>query len=161
MTLYEIESQIIACLDLETGEITDAERLDALQMEREAKLENIALYIKNLAAEADAIKLEEKNLAERRKAKESRADGLRQYLTDALGGAKFESARVKVSFRKSASVEVQDADALLAFLENGGFSGCIEYLPPKIKLKPVGDLIKAGQALPGVAIIEKQNIQIR
>ena len=40
--LYEINQDILDCVDLETGEILDTEKLDALQMEREAKLEGVA-----------------------------------------------------------------------------------------------------------------------
>ena len=39
-TLYEIEQAIMDCVDLETGEIIDIEKLDQLQMDREVKIEN-------------------------------------------------------------------------------------------------------------------------
>ena len=51
-SLYEIEEQILNCVDLETGEIIDEEALANLSMERDTKVENIALWIKNLLAEA-------------------------------------------------------------------------------------------------------------
>ena len=44
MTIFEIDEAILECVDLETGEIIDAERLDALQMERDKKIENVALW---------------------------------------------------------------------------------------------------------------------
>ena len=34
MTIYEIDQAIMRCVDLETGEIIDTEKLDKLQMER-------------------------------------------------------------------------------------------------------------------------------
>ena len=44
-------------IDQETGElISVSQALDALRMEREAKLENVACWVKNLSAEADAIR---------------------------------------------------------------------------------------------------------
>ena len=43
MNLYEIEKEIMSCVDMETGEIIDCEKLDALTMERYQKIENIAL----------------------------------------------------------------------------------------------------------------------
>ena len=52
--LYDIDQDILDCVDLETGEILDTEKLDALQMEREAKLEGVALWVKDLRAEAEA-----------------------------------------------------------------------------------------------------------
>jgi len=161
MTLYEIDRQILECLDLETGEITDAERLDALQIDRTTKLENTALYIKNLLAEAEAIKAEEKNLAERRKAKENKAESLKKYIAAALSGGKFETAKVNISFRKSEAVEIQNPAELIFYLENMGFDDCINYKAPEIKLTGVKKLIKEGRELPGAAVVEKQNIQIK
>ena len=40
MKLYEIDAAILGCIDQETGEVIDPEQLDALQIERETKLEN-------------------------------------------------------------------------------------------------------------------------
>lgn len=37
MTLYEIDARIGECIDVETGEILDYEKLDGLQMERETE----------------------------------------------------------------------------------------------------------------------------
>ena len=68
--LYEIDNDILNCVDEETGEILDFEKLNSLQMERDKKIEGVALYIKQLNAEAALIREEEKALAERRKRKE-------------------------------------------------------------------------------------------
>ena len=46
-SLYQIEEAIMDCVDMETGEIIEIERLDQLQMEREVKIENIELIMKN------------------------------------------------------------------------------------------------------------------
>ena len=70
MKLYEIDRSIQEILDnmsvdAETGEVTlDEEGLAALQLAREQKLEGVALCIKNLSAEAEAIRNEEKALAD-------------------------------------------------------------------------------------------------
>ena len=64
--LYEINQDILDCVDMETGEILDVEALNALQMEREAKLEGVALWVKDLKAEAAAVKDEADKLNARR-----------------------------------------------------------------------------------------------
>ena len=46
MKLYEIDEAIMACIDAETGEIIDADKLDKLTMERDAKIENVKISIK-------------------------------------------------------------------------------------------------------------------
>lgn len=50
MTLYEINEAIMACVDVETGEIIDLDRLNALEMERDRKISNVACWIKDLKA---------------------------------------------------------------------------------------------------------------
>ena len=153
MNLYDIDIAIMNCIDEETGEIIDETMLDALEMERETKIENIACWIKNLNAEADAIKNEETNLKNRRKSAEKRADSLKRYLGGYLAGSKFQSPKVKVSFRRSEVVDIQD-DALIPeqYLEI-----VTETKPKKTELKKA---LKAGEVFEGVRLVEKQNIQI-
>lgn len=60
MKLYEIDEEILACVDSESGEILDVERFAALQMERDTKIENVALWIKNLKSDLVALEAERK-----------------------------------------------------------------------------------------------------
>ena len=106
MTIYEIDQAIMECVDLETGEIIDTEQLDKLQMERDTKLENVACWIKELKAEAEAIKAEKQILANRQKVAENKAESLKKYLAYALDGKKFSTAKCAVSFRNTESVEI-------------------------------------------------------
>lgn len=163
-SLYEINSEILACLeavDVETGELLEWERLEELQVEKEQKLEGVALYIKDLLGDADKIKAEEKALAERRKAKEAKADRLKEYLTNALDGQKLETPRVRLSFRASTGVEINDELALLTWLEKNHQDQCIKYKMPEISKSEVGKLLKAGQEMPGAALVERSNLQMR
>lgn len=130
MTLYEIDEEIqelLSEVDPETGElITDYAALDALLMEREAKIENIVLFIKNLSSDVRELKAEEAALAERRKKAEKKAERLREYVSHALGGERFQTPRCCVSFRKSTALELgegftewakEHADTLLRYKE--------------------------------------------
>lgn len=126
MSIYDIDDSILSLVDMETGEIEDEKRFDELQMERRQKVENIGCYYKNLMAEAKAMKDEETTLAQRRKAVETKAERIKNLLAYALRGEKFESPRVRCSYRKSKSVQVDDsfvawaqehADDLLTFKE--------------------------------------------
>ena len=68
----ELQDLWEAALDPETGEL-DEEKLaafEALGMERDAKIENIACWIKNLKSDAEALKTEAKNMTDRAKAAE-------------------------------------------------------------------------------------------
>ena len=77
MTLYEIDQAIQGLVDPETGELMDYEAFAALQMDRDAKIENMALWYKDLMADAKAIKEEADTLNERRKALENKAERLK------------------------------------------------------------------------------------
>lgn len=97
MTLYEIDDAILRCIhlpdmaddelvDTETGEIFDTEYLEGLKMDREKKIRNILCWIKNLNAEAEALKAEEKKLAARRKINENKANNLKTWMQGYLNG---------------------------------------------------------------------------
>lgn len=64
-TLYEIDAAILECVDAETGEIIDPDALTALTMQREQKIENVALYYKNLLSDAAQYKAEKDVFAEK------------------------------------------------------------------------------------------------
>lgn len=72
MKLYEILEKLENCitidegaLDTATGEIIDFDALDALELERDTKIENIACWIKNLTSDAEQLKSEKQNLEKR------------------------------------------------------------------------------------------------
>ena len=108
MKIWEINQALEALLeqvDPETGELTcDLDALEALTIERDEKLEGLALYCKNLTAEAEAIRNEEKALAERRKALENKAARAKTFLEEQLAGEKFQTAKVAVNYRSSKAV---------------------------------------------------------
>lgn len=160
MTLYEINAELLALLeqvDEETGELTcDLDALEALNLEREKKLEGLALYIKNLAAEATAIKAEAKALTERQKAAEYKAARARQYLADQLRGEKFKTPRVAVTWRKSVATEISEGVTWESFDER-----FLKYKDPEISLTAIREAIVAGETVPGAALVERQNIQIK
>lgn len=111
MKLYEIDEAIERgfIFDEETGEVIDTdEAMDALKMEREEKVEQLLLFYKNLNAEAEMIKTEEKMFTARRRAAEKRAEGIKNYVLGILHGEKFKTARVQVTGRKSQRVEITD-----------------------------------------------------
>lgn len=153
MNLYQIDEEIMKCVDMETGEIVDVTMLDKLQMDRDVKIENIACWIKNLTADAEALKAEKQVFAERQKAAENKAESLKKYLANYLAGQKFSTSRVAISFRKTSSVNVTDMtlipDEYLRF---------VDPTPDKTAIK---NAIKAGENIAGVEIVVKQSISIK
>lgn len=155
MTLYEIDEAIRNCMmvDPETGEVAiDEDRLAELQMERGEKLENIALWIKDLSANAKAIRDEENSLAERRKAMEAKAERLTEWLRTALAGEKFETAKCRISYRKTKSVKITDQ-----FLVPVEYCA-ITTVPNKAAVKQA---LMDGVKVPGAEIEEKLSMSIK
>ena len=152
--LYEIDQAILDCIDQETGEIIDRARLDALQMERASKIEGVACWIKNLAADAAAYKAEKEAFAEREKAALKKAEGLKAWLADALGGQKFSTWRCAVAFRRSEAVEITDEAALPREMKTEKRT----YTPNKTAIKAA---IKAGEYVPGACLVDKLNASVK
>ena len=152
MNLYEINEAIRSCVDQETGEIIVPEMLDALEMEKSDKVENIALWIKDLNAEAAAIKAEKDNLARRQKSCENKAASLKQYLTQSLGGQKFKTARVVISWRKSSAVEIMDESKIPAEFHI--------HQPDKIDKSGLKNALKSGE-VDGAKLVEHNNMIIK
>lgn len=162
MNLYEIDANLQAAfekaIDPETGEILDEEMakdFEQLAMDRDEKIENICLYIKNLKADAAALKAEKDAFAARQKSVEKKVDSLMNYLSGFLNGEKYKAAdgRAVVSWRKSQSVEVKDVTKVP-----------IEYLtmadpaPNKMEIKAA---IKRGETVPGAELVEKYSMSIK
>jgi DNA repair exonuclease SbcCD ATPase subunit len=161
--LYEINADLEALLgqvDEETGEIMfDPEALDALLMEREQKLEGVALAIKNITAEAVAIKTEEDALKERRQRLEKKKDGLLKYLQTALEGEKFETARVAVSYRKSQKTEITDADTFMEWASQ--HDEYLTFKAPEPNKTAIKAAIKDGAEIPGAALVDSVSMTIK
>ena len=158
MTIYEINEQILNCIDLETGEIIDIDRLNDLQLERDTKIENVACWIKELKAEAEAIKAEKLALAERQKVAENKAESLKKWLAYALNGEKFKTAKCSVSFRKTESVEVTDEGLSNLMKEHDEL---LTYKAPEPNKKAIKDALKDGLSVQGVRLECNTSVIIR
>ena len=153
--LYEIDLDIQKAIedgiDQETGEILDdklSETLDALDKERDDKIEAVGLYRKDILAEADAVKAEADKLTERYKALIKKADSLKGYISKALDGKKFSTPRLSVSYRKSQSTEITDICLIPR--------DYLKFPDPEPKKDAIKKALKAGKDIPGATL--KENV---
>ena len=159
MTIYEIDNNIMNCIDMETGEVVDTDKLNELQMERDAKIENVALWIKELKAETEAIKNEKQALAERQRVAENKAESLKNWLAYALNGEKFKTAKCSISYRNSESVEVTE-EGLEALMRD--HEDLLTYKTPEPNKKAIKDAIKNdGLTVAGVQLVQKTSTIIK
>ena len=162
--LYEINEDIERCIqngiDEDTGEFTAFDELSALQMERDAKLEGVALYIKDARAEATAIKAEVDALKKRMEKLIRKADGAEEWLAVNLDGQKFSTPRVECTFRKSEAVEFDDD-----FLNWAVMKPDLNIVDVQTKIIPkkaeIKKLLKADVELEHCQLVKRQNISIK
>lgn len=154
MRLYEIEQAIMDCIDEETGEIIDLERLNQLMMDKQKKIEGVALWVKNLEADEAAFKKEKEVFEERQKAAAKKKERLMMWLTGVLNGQKFSTNKVAISFKKSTQVVMTD-DAVIP----------LEFRKEKVEVTPdkngIKKALKDGAIIPGFSLKENTNISIK
>lgn len=158
--LFEINKAIMdawdACVDPDTGEINESKyaEMEALQVEFDAKIENLACWAKNLTSDAVQLKAEAAALTDRAKAAEKKADSLKRYIAAALHGTKFETPRCVIGWRKSTAVQIAPDADLPA-----------EYLRTKTTVEPDKTAIKAalvaGTAIDGCSLETRNNMTLK
>ena len=177
-SLYDIDQQLQILeeymIDPETGEMLDEnefnKKFDEIQMALNEKIESTMLFYKSLTSESDAIKAEEKNLAQRRKVKEVLAERLKKridnYITHqftdddgnvdivSLNKYKFETSRLKLSYRKSESVDVPDATLVPQQYQKVK----TEITADKTAIKKA---IKSGENIQGATLVTQLNMQVK
>ena len=161
MNLYEINAALMQAyddaVDQETGEIIENEAykaIDGLQMALEEKTENVLLWIKNLQADAEALKKEKMAFADRQARAEAKIESLKKYVGKVLDGQKFQTARVSASWRKSEAVEY--AGNVFALPED-----YIKYSDPTVDKTALKKALKNGEEIEGARLVIRQNLQIK
>lgn len=178
-SLYEIDERLKMLeeymVDIDTGEMIESEDefnklFDEIQMDLNTKIEQTLCFHKNLLADVEAFKAEEKNIAKRRKVKENLAERLKaridKYITQqytnedgvvdmkGLNKYKFETPKVKVSYRKSDKVEITNQDEIPK-----------EFIKVVTEEKPmlneIKKSIKDGNVINGAILVEGLNMQIK
>ena len=169
-TLYEISDRYRGFMELvDSGEIEDmqaiTDTLEAIQMEFDQKVDNIACLFKSLSAEADMIEAEAKRQLERAKYKRNVCDRLKAYVAgcmQSIGQEKFENERNKVSFSNSKSLDITDEEALYASLAADDRLDLVRIVTErKFDKTAIKKAISGGAAFDGAVVQEHKNLQIK
>lgn len=163
-SLYEMDKAYLEALnnamtiDEETGEVlVDYAQLDALEGEYEAKIDNIVCFIKDQEALSLAIKKEADALSKRKKATDKKIEYLKRYVGESLkirGLNKYETARNKLTFRKSEVVNVVEE----SLIDDCYFN---EVTTKKIDKEALKKALKDGAEIVGVELLTKYNLQVK
>lgn len=164
LALYEIADEYLAAAEalsnLDLDDQTIADTLEGLAGAVEVKSTNVALFVRNLEASADAIKAAEEKMAARRRAIENRANSLREYLKIQMlrtGIVKVECPYFKISIRDNPAAVVIDATNLIpdAYLHQP------EPPPAAPDKKAIGQALKDGKDVPGAHLERGQRVEIK
>lgn len=158
MYLYDLTDQYLKLLDaIDAGKIPDEaieDTLAGIEGEIDEKIDSLACIVKELNAEASAIREEEKTLAERRKAKENKAERLKDYIRqsmEASGKQKVETARNRVRIGKP-SVRVC-VTSLPLLKSNPNFWKPYDYRESNLDKAGIKSLLLEGNQIPGAELV--------
>ena len=161
MKLYEIDLAMEALVDPETGEVADFEAFEALAMERETKIDNLALWIKDLEAEQAALDAEARKLTERRDTARRKRDRLKDYLQRILQGEKRKTSRYVVSYRHTKAVELTDEAAACSWLADHGYTDGYINVKTSVSKTAVKALLEKGDQITGAELVERESMTVK
>ena len=160
--LYDIDPVILDCVDMETGEILDSGKLTALQMERDRKLEGVALWIKDLNYESAMIKEEADKLTARKRALDNKIAGLKMWLLIALDGEKLKTPRCNVYQTHNQKLAVEDEQKLISFLQTlEDPERFLKFPEPELRKDEIKKALKEDYEIPGASLETTESVVIR
>jgi hypothetical protein len=164
MALYQIADQYLQDMQMlqerDLDDQTFADTLESLSGDLEVKAMNVAMFIRNLEANADAIKAAEKQMADRRKAIENKAERIKEYLLQNMvrtGITKIECPFFKITVRDNPESLVIESDKNIP-LEYYKQPPLPEMVLDKMQLKK--DL-QMGVVVDGCKLESKKRVEIK
>ncbi len=162
LSLYNIQTEYIQLAEqlIENGGELTPELTEALainQANLETKSRNYGLVIKQWNAEADIIDAEIERLTTLKKQRLKAVERLENNISQAMqvyNVEKIETPILKISFRKSESVEINN----MAQIDSKFLNEKVTVTPDK---KAIKDAIKSGETVEGATLVINQNIQIK
>jgi hypothetical protein len=159
-SLYHISKEALDLAEmLEVGELTPEleQRLTINQNELQEKAINYGYVIKDADGNITAIDNEIERLNALKKSEERKRNILKERISSAMqfyGIEKVETSTLKLSFRRSESVEIVSVEQLPD-----------DYMIKKVTVSPdkskIKEDIKKGKEVPGAVINENLNLQIK
>ncbi|PGS62679.1 ATPase [Bacillus cereus] len=160
MKLYELTSNFNQLQQMIEDGVDPEAVKDTLQAIEEAfdeKIQGAALLVRNIDAQAEAIKVEEKRLADRRKAFENNVRGIKDYLYQqmvAVGKRRMKGTLATVGIQKNPTSLDIASDAVIP----------PEFMipqEPKVDKKALLAAIKDGMQWDGITLKQGESVRIR
>jgi hypothetical protein len=155
---YQAATEKLADLDLPEEVVRDT--LESLAFPLEQKAANVAMFVRNLEATAEAIKVAESEMAARRRAIENRVASLRHYLhinMQACGITKIDNPHLRLVLRSNPPAVVIDSERLIP----AEFMRQPEPPPPAPDKGRIAKALKSGLEVPGAHLQNSTRLEIR
>ena len=151
---------------VEAGEIPEEavwDTMDAINGPIEDKIDNATCVYKQQMYEVAMIEAEIAILQERLKPKKNAANSLKEYIyvsMRSVGMDKLETARNKLSFRKSEKVMIDDADQFVQWAQEYN-PELLTFKNPEPNKTEIKRILKSGQPIDGCRVEQCMNLQIK
>lgn len=169
MTLYDIDQSLAALMeavDPETGEwVADPVAWEELNLERDKKIENTALVIKNIDIELQnykaVIEKQKEFWAHRMNSLRCKKEWLEGELKRSLNGERFETPLCTVRFVKNnPKLNVVDEAAVMAWAREYA-PDCLSYKPATLKVNDLKEKLKRGAEIPGAELVRETRMEVK
>jgi len=154
---YRADAARLQDIDLPAEVVTDT--LDAMSGELEVKAQSVVMYARNLQATAAAIKEAEEQMAKRRKAIESRAKHLLEYVQGCMETAEVQRIECP-HFRLAIQSKPPSVDVYEPGLLPMEYMRTPEAPPPAPDKAAIAAAIKAGKEVPGARLVQGTRLAI-
>lgn len=128
------------------------------------KAEQIAIFIKNLKADAEKIEAEEKTLKARKESKNRQIDSLKNLLKgcmEKVGKFKIDMPKAKISIRNNPeSLVVDDELGFINWAQQNN-DNLLKYSLPDIRKAEVKKLVQQGEVIPNVHLERGESVIIK
>lgn len=154
---YTLKIEGGQAVDVETGEIFSLEkRLEDLKLEKEEKIESVALYAGDMIERKSLLDARIKSLQEISKSLQKQIDGLTNYILFATGNSGLETSNVLVKVKKNAPKTIIENETELpkCFIRTVTKT---ETSPDKTAIKKA---IQAGEIVPGAHLENSYSVTI-
>lgn len=164
LSLYKITNKFVEIMEeAENGELTEEEynKLgEELALELQNKSANIIGYIKNSESLIEAIKAEEKRLADMRKLGEKKLDKFKGYVKENMDKLEIDRIPTELGIlsisKNPISVEIENEDAVPNEFKNEVVTTKVDKTAIKNHFKETGEII------PGIKIVsDKTSLRIK
>lgn len=158
MKLYELTTNYVSLMEMaeEMDATTLQDTLESIEEEIHDKAENIAKLIKNINADVDALKSEEKRLADRRKSLENKVTHLKEYLQNQLEVAGLDKVK-----RPTLTVSIQNNPPSVKVIDEKLLSDYMIPVEPKLDKKAILTALKEGMEVSGAELVQGRSVRIR